>query len=320
MVSRLSHVVFSTAAMLRLATATFVDSPNDPMPKKWEKSLPMAWDNTEIMLNAMFPDGPGFTKYHNWALDQIIDGNGTVNVCMRWNSDKVLDEETRNDIHTQLVQQYEQWLEWLPGWDNFPFKEVKHNVIAWAVANESQLVGNRDDFHVYTEFKDDNGVPTCDPGCSRHLNSDGDFSKCGRGKENRFQQYFLVDKSWGEHNMGAAGGEGITISEYGWDTVGSQLGNWSILVHEVGHTFGLRDYVNDHSNETSLCSILWLPPNLDEQMVMEPTDQGAHLTKITRFEGWFVRYLWSRFSRLRGWQNDGTTYPPTPECPPGSFE
>lgn len=159
--------------------------------------------------------------------------NSTVNVCMRWNSDKVLDEETRNNIHAQHVQQYEQWLQWLPGWDNFPFKEVKHNVIAWAVANDSQLVGNRDGFHVYTEFKDENGAPDCDPGCSRHLHQDGDFSKCGRGAENRYQQYFLVDKAWGDYNMGAASGEGITVSEYGWDHVGSQLGNWSILVHET---------------------------------------------------------------------------------------
>ncbi|KAF5234496.1 hypothetical protein FAUST_7584 [Fusarium austroamericanum] len=316
----LSRVIFPAAAMLPLVAGNIVDSPNDPIPKKWEKALPMTWDNTEIMMTAMFPDGPGFTKYHNWALDQIMDGNGTVNVCMRWNSDKVLDEETRNNIHAQHVQQYEQWLQWLPGWDNFPFKEVKHNVIAWAVANDSQLVGNRDGFHVYTEFKDENGAPDCDPGCSRHLHQDGDFSKCGRGAENRYQQYFLVDKAWGDYNMGSASGEGISVSEYGWDHVGSQLGNWSILVHETGHTFGLRDYINDHSNTTDICSIMWLPPNLESQMVMEPTDQGAHIPMLSHYEGWLTRYLWSRFSRLRGWQEDGTTYPPTPKCPPGSFK
>ncbi|KAK2685927.1 hypothetical protein QWA68_015988 [Fusarium oxysporum] len=320
MLSRTSTAIFSTVAMLRLATCAFFDSPNDPIPDQWQKALPMAWDNTEIMMNAMFPDDDGLSKYHNWAIDQIMDGNGTINVCMRWNSDAILDEETRKNISIQHVKQYQQWLEWLPGWDNFPLKEVKFNVIAWAIANDSQLIGNRDDFHVYTEFKDDNGIVACDPGCSRHLNPDGDYSSCGRGAENRFHQYFLVDKSWGEYNMGAASGEGINVSEYGWDTVGSKLGNWSILVHESGHTFGLRDYINDMSNETSICSISWLPPNLTEQMVMEPTDQGAHIPKITRFEGWFVRYLWSRFSRIRGWQEDGTTFPPTPECPPGSFE
>ncbi|KAI7763200.1 hypothetical protein LZL87_012237 [Fusarium oxysporum] len=319
MLSRTSTTIFSTVAMLRLATCAFFDSPNDPVPDQWQKALPMAWDNTEIMMNAMFPDDGGLSKYHNWAIDQIMDGNGTINVCMRWNSDATLDEETRKNVSIQHVKQYQQWLEWLPGWDNFPFEEVKFNVIAWAIANDSQLIGNRDDFHVYTEFKDDNGIVACDPGCSRHLNPDGDYSSCGRGAENRFHQYFLVDKSWGEYNMGSASGEGINVSEYGWDTVGSKLSNWSILVHESGHTFGLRDYINDMSNETSICSIMWLPPNLTEHMVMEPTDQGAHIPKITRFEGWFVRYLWSRFSRIRGWQEDGTTFPPTPECPPGGF-
>ncbi|KAF5254103.1 hypothetical protein FANTH_985 [Fusarium anthophilum] len=88
--------------------------------------------------------------------------------------------------------------------------------------------------------------------------------------------------------MGTASGKGINVSEYGWDTVGSKMGNWSILVHKSGHTFGLRNYINGMRNETSICSIFWLPPNLTKQMVMEPTDQGAHIPKITRFEGWFI--------------------------------
>ncbi|GKU08034.1 unnamed protein product [Fusarium langsethiae] len=62
--------------MLRLATAAFVDSPNDPIPETWQKSIAMAWDNTEIMSKAMSPDEPGFMEYHDWALDQIMDGNG----------------------------------------------------------------------------------------------------------------------------------------------------------------------------------------------------------------------------------------------------
>lgn len=176
---------------------------------------------------------------------------------MRWNSDAILDEETRNNVSIQHVKQYQQWLEWLPGWDNFPFKEVKFNVIAWAVANDSKLIGNRDDFHVYTEFKDDDGIVACDPGCSRHLNPDGDYSSCGRGAENRFHQYFLVDKSWGEHNMGSASGEGINVSEYGWDTVGSKLGNWSILVHES--VCRLSSPTSSSNKLIFLGSHLWFP-------------------------------------------------------------
>ncbi|KAF5594056.1 cellulose-binding family ii [Fusarium subglutinans] len=233
MLSRTSTAAFSMVAIFRLAICAFVDSPNDPIPDQWKQSLPMAWDNTEIMMSAIFPDNGGLSKYHNWAIDQIMDGNGTINVCMNWISDSILDEETRKDVSIQHVKQYQQWFEWLPGWDNFPFKEVKFKIIAWAIANDSQLIGNRDGFHVYTEFKDKDGIIACDPGCSRHLHPDGDYSSCGRGAENRFHQYFFVDKSWGEFNMGAASGEGINVSEYGWDTVGSKMGKWSILVHET---------------------------------------------------------------------------------------
>lgn len=152
---------------------------------------------------------------------------------MRWNSNKTLDEDTRNAIEAQHIKQYEQWLEWLPGWDNFPFDKVHFKTVAWAVANDSQLVGPRDDFHVYTEFQDEKGFPTCDPGCSRHLHPDGDYSGCGRGDENRYHQHFMISNAWGDFSMGAASGEGFDLSEFGWETVGAQMGNWSILVHET---------------------------------------------------------------------------------------
>ncbi|TVY65019.1 hypothetical protein Focb16_v015433 [Fusarium oxysporum f. sp. cubense] len=314
-----SPLALLTAAMLRLATCATVDSPNEPIPSEWVDVLPMAWDNTDAMSKEMTPEYQ-FTKYHNWALDQIMDGNGTVNVCMRWHSNLTLDEDARNALMLQQVKQYQQWLEWLPGWDNFPFKEIDFKVVAWAVANDSQLVGHRDNFHVYTEFKDDDGLPTCDPGCSRHLHPDGDYSDCALGPDHRFHHYFMIDNRWGDRDMGAAGGEGFSLSEYGWKNVGAKLGNWPILVHETGHTFGFRDYINDNTHNTSICSLSWLPPNVTYQLVMEPTDQGAHLPKVTRFEGWFIRYIWSRFSRERGWQkDDGTTFPPTTDCPSGSF-
>lgn len=76
MLSRTSTAIFLAAAMLRLATCALFDSPNDPIPDQWQKVLPMAWDNTEIMMNTMFPDDDGLSKYHNWAIDQIMDGNG----------------------------------------------------------------------------------------------------------------------------------------------------------------------------------------------------------------------------------------------------
>lgn len=76
MLLRTNTAAFSMAAMLRLVTCAFVDSPNDTIPEQWKKSLPMAWDNTEIMMNSMFPDKGGLSKYHNWAIDQIMDGNG----------------------------------------------------------------------------------------------------------------------------------------------------------------------------------------------------------------------------------------------------
>lgn len=47
---------------------------------------------------------------------------------------------------------------------------------------------------------------------------------------------------------------------------------------------------------------------------MKPSDYGAHVHNITDMEGWMIRYWWSRFSRIRGWQQDDTNYPAPPNC------
>jgi hypothetical protein len=75
MFNRLSTLTLLMVAILRSAACATVDSPNDPIPSEWVDVLPMAWDNTEAMSKELTPDTQ-FTKYHNWALDQIMDGNG----------------------------------------------------------------------------------------------------------------------------------------------------------------------------------------------------------------------------------------------------
>ena len=157
-----------------------------------------------------------------------------MNVCMRWANDtRPLDEATRDAILSQHSKQYQQWVQWLVGYDGFPFKDVQINVVGWAVANEALFQGSPHGFPVYTDFRDNDGNPTCDPGCSRLLHLEGDYSSCPLGAEYRFHHYLEINPAWGAVDMGAAGGEGLEMSEYGWDNTGSKMGDWPVLVHET---------------------------------------------------------------------------------------
>ncbi|KAM3074075.1 hypothetical protein ACMFMG_008688 [Clarireedia jacksonii] len=280
------------------------------IPAQWRESVEQAWGFT-LGRSAVFP--PSLDDYQNWALDQIIDGAGTINICMRWGSNTTLTEDTRQRAETMYRKQYEKWWEWLPGWDNYPFEKFNFNITGWAVSDRSLFEGSVDGFELYTDFKDEKGA-TCDPGCSRHLHQDGNYSACKGGPSQRYHQFFFLDPTWGQLDMGAASGIGVDISLYGWETVGTKLDEWPMLLHEFGHTFGFPDFITDGTTNHTLCDVLWLPPAAPTEFVMKPGDYGAHVPEVTEFEGWMLRHWWSRFSRLRGWQSNNMTFPPPPSC------
>ncbi|GJC95933.1 cellulose-binding family ii [Colletotrichum higginsianum] len=166
--------------------------------------------------------------YKNTAMDQIIDAFGmlsTINVCVRWGSNKTLTETTRQQIASQHTKLYNYWFRWLSGHDNFPFEEVKINYIGWAVRDRVQLQGSLDGLDVYTGYTDEQGDLDCNPACSVEKHLDGDFSDCPGGRDHRYHQFLFLNPAWGEYNMGAAMGYGID-----------------------GHTLGFLDYLDLEGN------------------------------------------------------------------------
>ncbi|KAH7057110.1 hypothetical protein B0J12DRAFT_567992 [Macrophomina phaseolina] len=307
-----SFLTLATGAAL-LPLASCLVSPNNTIPEQWKSSLPQVWDN--ILARAEI-NTPGMTmkSYENWAMDQVMDGNGTINLCMRWNSNRTLTQTERQQMVAEYEKTYKKWFEWLPGWDNYPFHDIKFKVVGWAVKDRSLLQGSTDGAAIYTNATDEDGQVACDLGCSRDKHLDGDYSGCPGGQEARFHQFLYFNASSLEVDMGAATGYGTYINLWGWENVGRKMGDWPILLHELGHTFGFPDYLDDGLKNHSICSNLWLPPNSPEEFVMKPGDYGAHVPNVTEMEGWMVRYMWSRLSRLRGWQKDNMTYPPLTNC------
>ncbi|CAH0033789.1 unnamed protein product [Clonostachys rhizophaga] len=203
---------------LAAAASTLLDgafaSPDNKIPEQWRKSIPEAWDHT--MARSYLGSGLNISGTSNWALDQIMDGQGTINICLRWGANKALTRDNRESFEVVYKQSFQVWLKWLPGWDNFPFDSVDIKTAHWAVGDRALIEGPTSGFEVHAGSKDDEGRPTCNPGCSRELHQDGDYSECPGGADNRFHQFILLNPAWGEFNMGAASSFGVDLSLHGW--------------------------------------------------------------------------------------------------------
>ncbi|KAH7353388.1 hypothetical protein B0T11DRAFT_300536 [Plectosphaerella cucumerina] len=309
------HHLFALANAAVVVMATSCTGSNTTFPEQWRTSLPQVWDH--MMARSDYEVGLNISATNNWALDQIMDGQGTINLCLRWGSTSSLTQENREQLESVYEQSIQQWLRWLPSWDGFPYEDVNVNVAAWAVNDTAQIEGPTDGFDVHTGFHDTDGLPTCNPGCSRELHQDGDYSGCPGGPDRRFHQYLVLSPLWGDYNMGAAASFGVDLSLFGWETIGSQGKPWPMPVHEFGHTFGFPDFLTDNTRPTNrtICNILWLPENAPKKFVMMPGSGGFDMApELTDMEGWMLRHLWSRVSRLRGWQSDDMIWPAPLKC------
>lgn len=155
---------------------------------------------------------------------------------MRWESDTSVTEDQRTKIASVLHEQYQRWFEWAYGFDNFPFQEVSVSVVGWAVKDESLLEGSTDGIDVYTDV-DAEGIPQCAEACGRFFNQENDYSGCAGGAERHYDNSLWLTDGMG----GGAGGDwGQRIgSEYLLESL--DLENIQILLHEIGHTYGLDD-------------------------------------------------------------------------------
>jgi len=135
-----------------------------------------------------------------------------------------------------LNKQYQKWFQYLYGYDGFPFSEIKVNVVGWAVSNINLLQGSTSGIDVYTT-KDLGGVPECDPRCGRFYHHDNNYASCPGGVSRHYDSsLWLTDGLAG----GFGGDWGQQVGrEYYMNNLNTE--NIHILLHEIGHTYGLDD-------------------------------------------------------------------------------
>lgn len=244
-------------------------------PSNLAGALKEVWDH-EVKT---YSDALGFKNY-GW--DQVIAGKGQLNVCVRWESTASVTAEQRTKVATALQDSYTSWMKWVSGWDNFPYEDVKINVVGWAVKDKSLLQGSTTGLDIYTDT-DAEGIPQCSEKCGRFFHQDGDYSQCPGGAERHYDNsLWLTDGMQG----GAGGDWGQRIGrEYFMDLLGTK--NIHILQHEIGHTFALDDFYD------------WTPTGQSKFIML-----AGSATEVTDFDGWMLRNWWYELSRERGWQSD----------------
>ncbi|OLN87598.1 putative acetylxylan esterase A 4 [Colletotrichum chlorophyti] len=245
-------------------------------PSAISKPLKEVWDHCKSTYDH-------FLTFKNYGWDQVIATKGTINVCVRWESSASVTEAQRTQVAEALNTAHQSWYKWLYGYDNFPYTDIKVNVVGWAVRDKSLLQGSTSGIDVYTD-KDGEGVPQCAESCGRFFNQNGDYSKCAGGADRHYDQsLWLTDGMTG----GAGGDWGQRIGrEYFMGALSSS--NAHILQHEIGHTYGLDDY--------------WTPTGVNSFIML-----AGSAAQVTDFDGWMLRNWWYELSRSRGWQSGGSS-------------
>lgn len=240
------------------------------------------------------------TERRNTIFDQIVAGEGTINYVVRWQSYRTLTLEQRQQFEKLVSDCINGWNDWLKGWDGWKYDHIDVKIVGWAVLDKSVLQDLQPDEVVYDSLISDydstydtsNGVdtipdklPSAPSALSRfdHF-ADSSYSYPG-GLDKRFDMYL-----WGTQgfpNIGGCGGDwGQRLSDTAYLNMldGSGI---HVLEHEIGHGFGMTDFYGGEGESNGFPPGGF--PGGENSLMM-----AGSAMKITDFDGWMLRYMWSK--------------------------
>jgi hypothetical protein len=218
-------------------------------------------------------------NFKNYGYDQLIAAGGTAKVCVRWEStSQTVTEAQRTQVQTAIQRSYKKWIDWLVGFEGFPYTTVPLSVVGWAVSNPNLLQGSTSGIDIYTT-KDSGGIPECDPRCGRFFHQDNNYSQCPGGAARHYDFSVWLTPGF----SGGAGGDwGARIAtEYFMSNLNTE--NIHILLHELGHYFALDDFYD------------WTPTGVTNFIML-----AGSATQITDFDGWMLRDWWRHLKSRYG--------------------
>jgi hypothetical protein len=233
--------------------------------------LNQVWQHVESTYGDLY-------GFRNYGWDQIHTNGGYLNFCVRWDSPQPVTVQQRDAIHAQLARQYKKWMDAMAGHNHFPYASVPIKVVGWAVRDRNQLKWTDNSVDIYVNDIREN-APQCAEGCGRFFNRNGTYPRCPGGVARHYDQSLWLTAGMG----GGAGGDwGQRMgSEYFMNSLNAN--DVTILLHEIGHTFGLDDFYD------------WTPSGVGG-FIMKAGSSGV----ITGFDKWMLRDFWRHLKNRYG--------------------
>jgi hypothetical protein len=221
---------------------------------------------------------PVLYTFRNYGWDQVFANRGFINYCVRWDSSATVTAAQRDQIHAQLGRQFKKWMDVMAGHNNWPYADVPVRVVGWAVRDRNQLQWSDNSVDIYVNNIREN-APQCSEPCGRFFHQDGNYSGCPGGAARHYDMSLWLTAGFG----GGAGGDwGQRIgSEYYLNNLNSD--NVHILLHEIGHSFGLDDFYD--WTPTGVCCFIM---------------KAGTATQITEFDRWMFRDWWRHLKSRYG--------------------
>lgn len=287
------------------------------LPSNYKDAADWIWENRVLGEKSM--------EAWNTIYDQIVAGNGTLNYIVRWQSYKTITLQQRQQLQQVLESSINEWTNWLVGYDDWPFEHVNVKIVGWAVLDESCLLDRQSNETVYTDTipydnsydisanMGDSSIPTVVPALPNELFryehwADTSYEYPG-GYENRFDMHLHATQGL------------IDVGGYGYYW-GQQLSDNAILglcdgttsvhvlQHEMGHGFGLTDFYGGEGESDGFPPGGF--PDGGTSIMMAGSSQS-----ITNFDGWFLRYAWTKIKAESG-RFDLSAVSPTTTAPPAT--
>ncbi|WP_433828243.1 cellulose binding domain-containing protein [Actinoplanes sp. CA-015351] len=264
----------SASASVSASASPSASASADPWnpPSTLVAPLAAVWQHQEDTYSDLY----GFKNY-GW--DQLFANNGTINYCVRWDSSKQVSTAQRDAVHAALQKQYQKWMDQLTGWNAWPYQQVKVNVVGWAVRDRAQLEWTDSSVDIYVnDIRED--APQCSEPCGRFFHQDGNYSGCTGGTAHHYDHSLWLTDGF---NGGAGGDWGQRIgTEYFMSNLTTE--NVHVLLHEIGHTYGLDDFYD------------WDPLAGKQGFIM----MAGSATEITEFDKWMLRDWWRHLKSRYG--------------------
>lgn len=269
----------------------------EDFPQEYKYAADWIWENRILKEQS--------TSRCNTIFDQIVAGKGTLNYVVRWQSYKTITYEQRKQFEQLVSDSINGWAKWLSGYENWPYDHIEVKIVGWAVIDKNCLLDLHDDEIVYTdtEFYDSqydtsNGyetIPDKLPNAPSELSrfdhfADSSYQYPG-GLDKRFDMYLWATQGFPQ--IGGCGGDwGQRLSDDAYLNMLDGTG-LHVLEHELGHGFGMTDFYGGEGASDGFPPGGF--PGGENSLMM-----AGSAAKITDFDGWMLRYMWSKIKDESG--------------------